>query len=146
MADKEGFKISKDFHLDVKPKSEGFYVKGLNHCDWGMKNRLSKIFNEESGNTVMLAFDHGYIMGSTSGLERLDIVIPPLMEEVDVLMATRGALRTCISPNHNKGLCLRTSYDSSVMFDDMTLGGGIAVEIETAIRINASCLATQTFI
>lgn len=146
MADKEGFKISKDFHLDIKPSSEGFYVKGLNHCDWGMKNRLAKIFNPNSGNTVMLAFDHGYIMGSTSGLERLDVVIPPLMEEVDVLMATRGSLRTCITPNNDKGICLRTTYDSTVMYDDMTMGGGISTDIESAIRMNASCMAVQTFI
>ena len=27
----------------------------------------------------MLAFDHGYIMGPTAGLERIDLVIPPLI-------------------------------------------------------------------
>ena len=32
----------------------------------------------------MLAFDHGYIMGPTSGIERIDLSIPPLMEHVDV--------------------------------------------------------------
>lgn len=146
MADKDGFKISKDFHLDIKPVNDGFHVKGLNHCDWGMKNRLSKIFNKTSGNTVMLAFDHGYIMGSTSGLERLDIVIPPLMEEVDVLMATRGALRTCITPIQDKAICLRSTYDSTVMYDDMSIGGGVATDIESAVRMNASCMAVQTFI
>ena len=62
MADNQGNKVAKDYHLDVKPAQEGFYLKGLNHCDWGMKNRLSRIFNPKSGNTVMLAFDHGYIM------------------------------------------------------------------------------------
>ena len=38
-----------------------------------MKNRISRLFSPETGNTVMLAFDHGYIMGSTAGLERLDV-------------------------------------------------------------------------
>ena len=56
-----------------------FYVKGSAHCDWGMKNRLGKMFDPRSGNTVMLAFDHGYIMGPTAGLERIDLVIPPLI-------------------------------------------------------------------
>lgn len=146
MADKDGLKIAKDFHLDIKMSNEGFYVKGLNHCDWGMKNRLAKIFNQNSGNTVMLAFDHGYIMGSTSGLERLDIVVPNLIEDVDVLMATRGALRTCISPTQDKAICLRSTYDSTVMYDDMSIGGGIATDIESALRMNASCMAVQTFI
>lgn len=146
MADKDGNKLAKDFHLDQAPSAEGFYVKGLNHCDWGMKNRLSKVFNRKSGNTVMLAFDHGYIMGPTAGLERLDIVIPPLVEDVDVLMATRGALRACIPPEVNKALCVRNTYDSSVLYDDMSIGGGIACDIENIIRMNADVIACQTFI
>ena len=49
------------------PTTEGFFLKGLAHLDWGMKDRLARIFNPKSGHTVMLAFDHGYIMGPTSG-------------------------------------------------------------------------------
>jgi len=146
MADNQGNKIAKDYHLDVKPNLEGFYVKGLGNCDWGMKSRLSRIFHPKSGNTVMLAFDHGYIMGSTSGLERLDVTIPPLMDDVDVLMATRGALRACIPPSFGGAICLRTTYDSSVVKEDMSNGGGFACDIENAIRMNAACMAVQTFI
>lgn len=146
MADRDGNKAAKDYHLDLKPVLEGFHVKGLNHCDWGMKNRLSKIFHPKSGNTVMLAFDHGYIMGATSGLERLDIVIPPLLGKVDVIMGTRGAIRTCIPPQMEKAICLRTTYDSSVMMEEMSNGGGISCDIENALRMNASCMAVQTFI
>lgn len=146
MADKDGFKASKDYHLDVAPKQEGFYVKGLDHCDWGMKNRLARMFQPKSGNTVMLAFDHGYIMGSTAGLERLDLVIPPLIEEVDVLMAMRGALRSCIPPQMDKAICMRVTYDASVVKDDMTVGSGLSADIQNAVLMNASCMAVQTFI
>lgn len=146
MADKDGNKIPKDYHLETPAVQEGFPVKGLAHCDWGMKNRLSSVFNPKSGRTVMLAFDHGYIMGSTAGLERLDIAVPPLIEHVDVLMATRGAFRSCIPPVMDKAICLRTTYDSSVLIDDMSNGGGISVDIENAIKMNASCMAVQTFI
>lgn len=146
MADREGNKIAKDYHLDMPPVQEGFHVKGLSHCDWGMKNRLSKIFQPKSGNTVMLAFDHGYIMGSTAGLERLDITIPPLMPYVDVIMGTRGAIRTCIPPTAEKAICLRTTYDASVVMEEMSNGGGIACDIENAVHMNASCMAVQTFI
>ncbi|MEG2203865.1 MAG: 3-hydroxy-5-phosphonooxypentane-2,4-dione thiolase LsrF, partial [Oscillospiraceae bacterium] len=146
MADNQGNHLPKDYHLDVAPTSEGFYVKGLSHCDWGMKNRLARIFNPTSGNTVMLAFDHGYIMGSTAGLERLDLVIPPLIDGVDVLMATRGALRSCISPAASKALCLRVTYDASVVKEDLSIGGGFSCDIENALRMNASALAVQTFI
>ena len=73
-----------------------------------MKARLSQIFAAD-GRTIMLAFDHGYIMGSTAGLERLDLVIPPLMDHADCLMATRGALRTCIPADNRKAIALRCS-------------------------------------
>jgi len=146
MADSIGNKSAKNYHLHDKPISEGFYVKGAGHCDWGLKNRLARLFNPRSENTVMLAFDHGYIMGPTSGLERLDFTIPPLIPHVDVLMATRGGLRSSISPAQNKPVCLRVNYDSSVMFDDMSQGGGLACDIQNAVRMNASAMAVQTFI
>ncbi len=145
MADKDEIKESKDYKIDVPFKKNNFHVKGMDHVDWGMKDRLSKIFNKKSGKTVMLAFDHGYIMGSTSGLERLDIVVPPLAEKVDVLMATRGAIRSCVPPVYNKAIALRCTAGSSVLKDDMS-NEVIGVDIEDAIRINASCLAVQTFI
>ena len=86
MADNIGNKAAHDYHLDVPAAQEGFYVKGAANCDFGMKSRLARIFSHKSGNTVMLAFDHGYIMGPTAGLERIDVVIPPLIPHVDVLM------------------------------------------------------------
>lgn len=121
-------------------------MKGSAHCDWGMKNRLSRLFDPKSGNTVMLAFDHGYIMGPTAGLERIDLVIPPLIPHVNVLMGTRGMIRSCISPAAPVAKCVRVTYDSTVLYDDMSNGGGIACDIENAIRMNADCMAVQTFI
>lgn len=146
MADDQGNKSAKNYHLEVAPPNEGFYVKGVGHCDWGLKNRLSRIFSPVSGHTIMLAFDHGYIMGPTSGLERLDVTVPPLIPHVDVLMATRGALRSSVSPAQPKPVCLRVNYDSSVMYDDMSQGGGLAVDIVNAVRMNACALAVQTFV
>ncbi|MEF9970873.1 MAG: 3-hydroxy-5-phosphonooxypentane-2,4-dione thiolase [Oscillospiraceae bacterium] len=145
MADKEGNKLPKDYHLDIKAYQAPFHVKGMEHADWGMKDRLSHIFDPKTGHTVMLAFDHGYIMGSTSGLERLDVIIPKLAEDVDVFMATRGALRTCVPPTYRKAIALRCTAGSSVLDDDMS-HEVIGVDIEDAIRMNATCLAAQTFI
>lgn len=146
MADKFGNKIAKDYSVEVPFANSGdFHVKGMNNMDWGMKARLSRIFNPKSGKTVMLAFDHGYIMGSTAGLERLDLAIPPLLDDADVLMGTRGAIRTCIPPSCKKGIALRSSAGSSVLDDDMS-HEVIGVDIEDAIRIDATCLAVQTFI
>ena len=146
MADNIGNKAAHDYHLDVPAAQEGFYVKGAAHCDWGMKTRLARMFDARSGNTVMLAFDHGYIMGPTAGLERIDLVIPPLIPYVDVLMGTRGMFRSCISPSARVGRCLRVTYDSTVLYDDMSNGGGFSGDMENALRMNADCVAVQTFI
>ena len=140
MADNVGNKAAHDYHLDVPAVQEGFYV------NWGMKNRMARLFDPKSGNTVMLAFDHGYIMGPTAGLERIDLVIPPLIPHVNVLMGTKGMIRSCISPSAQVAKCVRVTYDTTVLFDDMSNGGGIACDIENALRMNADCMAVQTFI
>ena len=146
MADKDENKIEKNYHLDVPFKTKGdFHVKGAANLDWGMKKHLTNIFNPKSGNTVMFAFDHGYFMGSVSGLERLDILIPKLIDHVDVLMATRGALRTCVKPNFRKGIALRVSAGSSMVNEDLS-HEIISVGIEEAVRMNADCMAVQVFI
>ena len=146
MADATGNKAAKDYYLDVPVVDNGFFAKGLGNTDWGMKNRLARMFNPKSGNTVMLAFDHGYIMGSTAGLERLDVTIAPLCQYADVLMGTRGAIRSCISPLENKAIAIRATHDTSVLFEDMSVGSGLALDMEDALRMNASCLAIQCFV
>ncbi|MCL1965012.1 MAG: 3-hydroxy-5-phosphonooxypentane-2,4-dione thiolase [Firmicutes bacterium] len=146
MADQDGQKIAKNYEVGVAFASQGsFYVKGANNLDWGMKKHLSNIFDPKSGNTVMFAFDHGYFMGSTAGLERLDLVIPKLMPGVDCLMGTRGALRTCVPAENRKAIALRVSSGSSMLNEDLS-HEIISVDVEDAIRMNADCMAVQTFI
>ena len=146
MADLEGLQVSHDYHTDVPfANNKGFYVKGANSLDWGMKKHLANIFRPSSGNTVMFAFDHGYFMGSVSGLERLDLLLPKLMPYIDVLMCTRGALRTCIDPACRKPVALRATSGSSMVQDDLS-HEILAVDAEEAVRLNADCLAIQTFI
>jgi len=145
MPSKEELKSQKNFHVDVPMDDAGFYIRGSAHLDWGMKNRLSRIFNPDSGRTVMLAFDHGYLMGPTTGLERLDLNIRPLLPYVDCLMCTRGALRTCIPPQTNKPVCLRVSAGASVLKDDMS-DECVGVDIEEAVRLNAAAMAVQCYV
>ncbi|MBI4125332.1 MAG: 3-hydroxy-5-phosphonooxypentane-2,4-dione thiolase LsrF, partial [Deltaproteobacteria bacterium] len=47
--------------------------------DWGLQNRLSRIIKPKTGRTVMLAVDHGYFLGPTSGLENARATITPLL-------------------------------------------------------------------
>ena len=144
MAELTGNKDAKNYGIGIPAKTEGFFLKGSCHYDWGMQDRLSRIFRPASGKTVMLAFDHGYIMGPTSGLERMDLSVVPLAEHCDVLMCTRGALRTCIPPVYNKPVCLRVSAGATILkeLSDETVG----VAIDDAIRCNASAMAVQVYI
>lgn len=145
MADLDGIleNKDKDYGIGIPVKHESFFLKGLDHCDWGIKDRMSRIFNVKSGRTVMLAFDHGYIMGPTSGLERLDLGIVPLIEYADSIMCTRGSLRSVVPPTSNKAVCLRYSAGTSVLTE---LNDECIIGIDDAIRINASALAVMVSI
>ena len=134
----------KNFHLDVPVKNDGFFLKGSNSYDWGMKNRLSRVFQPQSGKTVMLAFDHGYFQGPTTGLERCDVTILPLAEYSDALMLTRGILRTTIPAATNKAIVMRASGGPSILKE--LSNENIAIDIEDAVRMNVSAMAVQVFI
>ena len=138
--DQEG----KDYGLDIPVKAEGFFLKGSHALDWGMKNRLSRIFNPDTGRTVMLAIDHGYFQGPTTGLERIDLNIVPLAPYADTLMLTRGILRTTIPPTYRGGIVLRATGGPSILKE--LSNEQIAVDMEDAIRLNVSALAVQVFI
>jgi len=138
--DKEG----KQFHQDVPAQCEGFFLKGSNSLDWGIKNRLSRIFNPASGRTVMLAVDHGYFQGPTTGLERIDVNIVPIAPYADTLMLTRGILRSTIPPSYAKGIVLRASGGPSILRE--LSNEGLAIDMEEAVRLNVSAVAVQVFI
>ena len=134
----------KQFYVDIPVRSEPFFLKGCNSIDWGMKNRLSRIFNPKSGKTVMLAIDHGYFQGPTTGLERVDVTILPLLPYADTLMLTRGILRTIIPPTFDKGIVLRASGGPSILNE--LSNEQIAIDIDEAIRLNVAAMAVQVFI
>ncbi|MBT5369715.1 MAG: 3-hydroxy-5-phosphonooxypentane-2,4-dione thiolase LsrF, partial [Nitrospinaceae bacterium] len=85
MADLDDIKDGKDFGIGIPQSNRAFFLKGSGALDWGMQNRLSQIFNPRTGRTVMLAFDHGYFQGPTTGIERIDLNINPLIPHADVL-------------------------------------------------------------
>ena len=133
-------KEASQYNTRIAQKTEGFFLKGSNSLEWGMKDRLARIFSPVSGRTVMLAFDHGYIMGPTSGLERMDLTILPLIEYADCIMCTRGALRTLVPPTAGRPVSLRYSAGSTVLTE---LNDECVMDIEEAVRLNASLLAVM---
>lgn len=144
MAEADFSKKEKNYHTDIPQKSEAFFLKGSNGYDWGMKNRLARIFNPRSGKTVMLAFDHGYFQGPTTGLERVDVTIRPLIPHADALMLTRGILRSVIEPSVTNSVVMRASGGPSVLKE--LSNEGLAVDVEDALRMNVSAMAVQVFI
>ena len=145
MADLDGIleNKEKDYGIGIPVAEQHFMLKGADNLDWGMKDRLARIFNVKSGRTVMLAFDHGYIMGPTSGLERLDLSIVPLIEYADSLMCTRGSLRSVVPPTSNKAVCLRSSAGSSLLTE---LNNECIIDPVDAVRLNASAMAVMVSI
>ncbi len=144
MADVDHVKEGKQFHVDVPAVSESFFLKGSNSLDWGTKNRLSNIFNPDTGRTVMLAIDHGYFQGPTTGLERIDVNILPLLPYSDTLMLTRGILRSIVPPTYNRGIVMRSSGGPSILKE--LSNEQLAVDIEDVIRLNCSAMAVQVHI
>jgi putative autoinducer-2 (AI-2) aldolase len=53
MPDVDEMKEGKKYYTDVPQQTEGFFLKGSNALDWGMKNRLARIFNPKTGRTVL---------------------------------------------------------------------------------------------
>jgi putative autoinducer-2 (AI-2) aldolase len=137
-------KKEKQYYTDVPQQSPGYFLKGSGNLDWGMKHRLAHTFNPKSGRTVMLAFDHGYFQGPTTGLERIDQTIVPLAPYCDALFCTRGIVRSLIPADIGRPVFLRASGGPSILKE--LSDEQIAMDIEDAIRLDAAGIGIQVFI
>ncbi len=135
---------AKLFYEDVPQKSGAFFLKGSGAYDWGMQNRLARVFAPDTGKTVMLAIDHGYFQGPTTGLERVDISILPLVPYVDALFCTRGILRSIVPPASRVPVFLRASGGPSILKE--LSDEEIALDMEDAVRLNACGVGVQVFV
>ncbi|GAB4390401.1 MAG: 3-hydroxy-5-phosphonooxypentane-2,4-dione thiolase [Thermodesulfovibrionales bacterium] len=113
---------------------------------WGLRNRLSRIIRPETGRSVMLAVDHGYFLGPTSGLEDAGGTIAPLLPYADALMPTRGVLRTSVdaAAASNTPVCLRVSGGNSILTE--LSNEEITVSMEDAVRLNCSAVALSIYV
>jgi putative autoinducer-2 (AI-2) aldolase len=139
-ADQDGTR----YDTQTPQAAPGFFLKGSHQFDWGMKNRLARTFNPRTGRTVMLAVDHGYIQGPTTGLERIDLSIVPLLAQCDALFCTRGILRSVIPADCAKPMVLRASGGASILRD--LSNERIAMDMEDAVRLNAAGVGVQVYI
>ena len=111
--------------------------------DWGLKNRLSRVIKSD-GKTVMLAVDHGYFLGPTTGLEDAGRTIRPLLSHADALMPTRGILRTSVDPSSQTPIVLRVSGGNSILSE--LSNEGITVAMEDAMRLNVAAVALSIYV
>jgi len=112
--------------------------------DWGMQNRLARIVRPEDGRALMLAVDHGYFLGPTSGLEDARGAIAPLLPHADSIMLTRGVLRTSVDPQSGVPVVLRVSGGSSILRE--LSNEDVTVSIDDAVRLNVSAMALSIFV
>ena len=112
--------------------------------DWGLKNRLSRIIKPATGKTVMLAVDHGYFLGPTSGLEDPGKTIEPLLPYADTLMLTRGILRASVPPEADIPIVLRVSGGTSIL--NPLSNEALTTTIEDAIRLNVAAVTCSIFV
>jgi putative autoinducer-2 (AI-2) aldolase len=129
-------------HIGTEPNVNR--LKGAGALDWGMQSRLARIFQPGTNRTVMLAIDHGYFQGPTTGLERVDLSIVPLLPLADALMTTRGMVRSTVPATSGVPIVLRASGGPSILKD--LSNEQIAVAMEDAVRLNAAAVAVQVFI
>ena len=110
---------------------------------WGLENRLCRIIQPD-GKTVMLAVDHGYFLGPTSGLEKPGDTIEPLAPLADTLMLTRGVLRSCVDPGVTTPIVLRVSGGNSILGE--LSDEGIIASMEDAVRLNVAGVAHSIYV
>ena len=144
MADNDSRNEGARFAASVPARPQPYTLKGSASLDWGMQSRLARVFRPSTNRTVMLAIDHGYFQGPTTGLERVDLEIVPLLRYADALMTTRGIVRSTIPPGSGTPIVLRASGGPSILRE--LSDERIAVSMEDAARINASAVAVQVFI
>ncbi|RJQ30239.1 MAG: 3-hydroxy-5-phosphonooxypentane-2,4-dione thiolase [Peptococcaceae bacterium] len=113
--------------------------------DWGMENRMARIFKPDTGRTVMLAVDHGYFLGPTKKLEEPRKTIEPLLPYCDALFVTRGVLRSSVGADTATPVVLRVSGGASVIGKDLA-NEGITTSIEEAIRLNVAGMGLSVFV
>lgn len=112
--------------------------------DWGIANRMNRVFKPATGRTVMLAVDHGYFQGPTTGLEEPEKTLEPLLPHADSLMLTRGVLRTSVPAALDIPIVLRVSGGTSILKE--LSEEGLTVAMEDALRLNASAVTLSIFV
>jgi len=117
------------------------------YLDVGIQSRMNRIISPKDNRVVMLAVDHPYFQGPTTGLRNMSRTIQTLLPYCDCLMTTRGAVRSNIAPGDlgSKPIMLRVTGGNSVLFEELS-DEKLTVTIREAIRMDAAGVAVSVYV
>ncbi|HTY53074.1 MAG TPA: 3-hydroxy-5-phosphonooxypentane-2,4-dione thiolase [Methanomicrobiales archaeon] len=117
------------------------------YLDIGIQSRMNRIISPKDNRVVMLAVDHPYFQGPTTGLRNMSNTIKTLLPYCDCLMTTRGAVRSNIAPEDigSKPIMLRVTGGNSVLNEELS-DEQLTVTIEEAVRMDAAGVAVSVYI
>jgi putative autoinducer-2 (AI-2) aldolase len=117
------------------------------YLDVGIQSRMNRIINPKDNRVVMLAIDHPYFQGPTTGLRNMSKTIKTLLPFCDCLMTTRGAVRSNIAPEDvgSKPVMLRATGGNSILNEELS-DEKLTVTIKEAIRMDAAGVAISVYI
>lgn len=107
----------------------------------GLELRKKALFNSNDGNTVIIAMDHGAIVGGMPGIEKPYQLVEACVDAgIDGILTNKGFVDAAVDTwDRGTSLVLRLTGGFTV------LGGGfeeeLIVEPETAVSYNAACAA-----
>ena len=113
---------------------------------WGLENRLAQIIKPDTNRTVMLAIDHGYFQGPTTGLEEPGETVEPLLPYCDALSPTKGILNYCIDPKTAPPIILRVSGGNSMARREELDDEILTCTAEEAVRLNAVGVSVSIYV
>ncbi len=113
---------------------------------WGLESRLAQIIKPDTNRTVMLAIDHGYFQGPTTGLEHPGKTVEPLLPYCDALSPTKGILQYCIDPKTAPPIILRVSGGNSMARREELDDEILTCTAEEAVRLNAVGVSVSIYV
>ena len=119
------------------------------HLSWGKKNRLAHIFRPDKqgdAHTVMLAVDHPYFYGPTTGLEDPRETITPLVPYADAISPAKGTLEYCLDPLVPTPVILRVTGGNSMTRREELSNEHIITSVDEAAALNAMGVSISVYI
>lgn len=116
---------------------------------WGKTNRLAQIFRPDKKgdhHTVMLAVDHPYFYGPTTGLEDPRKTIQPLVPYADAISPAKGTLEYCLDPLVPTPVILRVTGGNSMTRRQELSDEEIITSVEEAVRLNCVGVSVSVYI